>query len=1361
MMVAPRALAVSVALVCSASLLHGQPAIERLPANVRGPEVVARVFDRGSGLTAGTVFTLTRGPAGRIWLGTDDGVFVSAGGQWKPAEMPPVESRQVRDIVFDSAGGRWYATRLGAFVLRNGSWQSYTVDEGVPGPVVYSVVSTNAIDGTPRMVMGAARGVCVVNGARCDRLALPPGIGTLAFMVRATTAADGTDELWVASASGGAARLRRGAWRVFTASEGLKTLSAEDVILGPTGVSDPVVVVGRDGVFSLRRDASGAERFERVPGSPMLAYRGAWITPPQSPPELWIGTADGFVTRYRRGRWAMLAISESLRHGQVTVLRGVMYDGVTRLVYVGTRGDRLMRMSFGAATSYALPGLASRDFVAEIAQYPGDRTRNALVISAGSVNLIDSMGRATTLESPTAPQATNNAAGYYGVLKPRAATSGAASSAVSEAASVIAAGSDDSVVALVGTGRGILRYDGRTWNAMPGADGAFARDIKRLPLPDGSEAVVAATSLGVKMWTGTRWDSMPGLPRFEASAVNAVSASDGVQLIMGSAIGVLTMTRSGVRFDSVHSRGTERYAWFGSLCAMRSGGRTRVFAGTDQGTVYWRDADSVSAWHPLPERLAGSIGALSIVPLACADSTRLFAGSRFGLSVFDVAATDPAAWHLAALLGREDGLASNEVSAIGRVRGGRVWVGTVFGPSLVDMSQASIAPSAPLEVRVFDDPRGPPLESGVHVPSTHAQLRVDFWIDNAHREEDSRFLVEWRREDEWFASTESLIDVNSTWSDATTRYITGISPGSYRLRVRGRDFAGRESTPVEFRIVIDPPWWRSWPAVLAYAWGLLAVLVALYRWRVGVLRAGTVQLIESDKRLRASEGKFRALFDRSTDAHLLVERGQIVGANAMAGQLFGATTDASLVGRALADVLPEYVDAVPARGTQDVILRRADDVVPAQLAVTSITTDAGPMLHLVLRDLTEVRAAERARDRMEAHLRERQRLESLGTLAGGVAHDFNNLLGVIRGNAELADDSLEVGSPAHEHLESIVDASDRARDLVQQILTFSRNPSPRKTRVDLSALITALQPLLRRMIPSSVEIVLQGVDVPHIIKGDPTQLEQVLLNLASNAEYAMREQASGRLTMGVSAVQLSDDGPPPHGAVVQLIVSDTGVGMTDTVREHVFEPFFTTKPTGEGTGLGLAVIHGIVAAHGGRVQLTSAPGAGTTVEVDFPSADETSSVTSAHNQPVVAAGAAGARPGARLIVVDDEPSVARVLERSLTRAGYSVRVFSDPRTALQAIADAPDAVDLVLTDQTMPGLTGDVLTERIMAIAPTLPVLILTGFSHRLTSEKAAAVGARAVLQKPIALDELHRAVAHALTTPRTAGADVETNASV
>nr|MBP6773927.1 response regulator [Gemmatimonadaceae bacterium] len=228
---------------------------------------------------------------------------------------------------------------------------------------------------------------------------------------------------------------------------------------------------------------------------------------------------------------------------------------------------------------------------------------------------------------------------------------------------------------------------------------------------------------------------------------------------------------------------------------------------------------------------------------------------------------------------------------------------------------------------------------------------------------------------------------------------------------------------------------------------------------------------------------------------------------------------------------------------------------------------------------------------------------------------------------------------------------------------------------------------------------------------------------------------------------------------VRLIVSDTGVGMTDTVREHVFEPFFTTKPTGEGTGLGLAVIHGIVAAHGGRVQLTSAPGAGTTVDVEFPSADETLRDTSADNQAVVGRGAADARSGARLIVVDDEPSVARVLERSLTRAGYAVRVFSDPRSALQAIADAPDAVDLLLTDQTMPGLTGDVLTERVLAIAPTLPVLILTGFSHRLTSEKAAAVGARAVLQKPIALEELHRAVAHALMTPLPTGADIVTKA--
>ena len=277
----------------------------------------------------------------------------------------------------------------------------------------------------------------------------------------------------------------------------------------------------------------------------------------------------------------------------------------------------------------------------------------------------------------------------------------------------------------------------------------------------------------------------------------------------------------------------------------------------------------------------------------------------------------------------------------------------------------------------------------------------------------------------------------------------------------------------------------------------------------------------------------------------------------------------------------------------------------------------------------------------------------------------------------------------------------------------------------------------------------------------------------------MRTHSSGLLTIGLFDEEMPHDGAPPVGTVVRMMVRDSGVGMPPEVQARAFEPFFTTKPTGDGTGLGLAVLHGVVQAHAGRVQLESSPGHGTTVHVYFaaslaplperpsapadPPAFSPLSVTGAASAAPGSQGSSGSArsalatlatspkapsrfAGARLVVVDDEVQVGRVIERALTRSGYIVRVFAESPQALAAIAEDPFAVDLVLTDQTMPVMTGDMLTEALHGLAPSLPVLILTGFSHRLTPERIVEVGALAVLQKPIDLESLKRAVESALS---------------
>ena len=558
---------------------------------------------------------------------------------------------------------------------------------------------------------------------------------------------------------------------------------------------------------------------------------------------------------------------------------------------------------------------------------------------------------------------------------------------------------------------------------------------------------------------------------------------------------------------------------------------------------------------------------------------------------------------------------------------------------------------------------------------------------------------------------------------------------------------------------------------------VLLVIAAVRRW-VHIIRGNAAQRLQRERRLRDSERTFRTIFDRAIDAQLLVDDGHVVTANAMAADLFGVSTPEALQHRLLDDLLslPPGAD-IRTTSSHEFTVHCGETDVPVQCTVTDVPLDGRVLTHLVIRDLTMARQAKAEKAWFEAQIREAQKLEALGTLAAGVAHDFNNLLGVIRGNAELAKSALRKGRSNEEHLGAILDASDRARDVVRQLLTFSRRSTPTREYVNLSRLVLDLQPLLRRMIPRTVRLVIEGAEQAQLMMGDPTQLQQLLLNLVSNAEYAMRDKTDGVLTITLSSRHMPDSASEPHGAVVVLQVRDTGDGMSVDVRNRMFEPFFTTKPTGEGTGLGMAVLHGIVVSHLGRAEVTGEIGQGTTFELRFPRAvieglwaeeldhDHDHDAMIAESLADVALSAAedgsamdhdapdvlvqSPYAGACVVVVDDEPGVARVVERALRHDGHVVHVFSQPEAALAFIQQQPSAVDLLLTDQTTPSMAGDRLAEAVHTLRPDLPVLILTGFSPRLTPERIAAARAHAVLLKPVTIEELRRAVDDALASAR------------
>ena len=382
------------------------------------------------------------------------------------------------------------------------------------------------------------------------------------------------------------------------------------------------------------------------------------------------------------------------------------------------------------------------------------------------------------------------------------------------------------------------------------------------------------------------------------------------------------------------------------------------------------------------------------------------------------------------------------------------------------------------------------------------------------------------------------------------------------------------------------------------------------------------------------------------------------------------------------------------------------------------------------------------RKRLEAQLRQSQKLEAIGTLAGGIAHDFNNILTAILGYAELALNDIREESSAWNYLHEVRKAGLRAKTLVQQILTFSRRTEQPRLQVQLPLLIEEALTLLRASLPSTIAI--RQAITPEVgtVLADPTQLHQVLLNLCANAAHAMRT-TGGYLEVRLEAVDVDEHMAVQHpelplGPYVCIMVTDTGHGMTPEVMERIFEPFFTTKAPGEGTGMGLALVHGIVTSHGGAVTVASVVGQGTTFTVYLPrSADSTCDAA-----PQPEASLTAAPPGAeRVLFVDDETALVSLGEAILKHLGYEVVACTSSTAALEAFRAAPHHFDLVITDQTMPHMTGERLTQAIRCLRPDVPIILCTGFSPDMHAERARELGIDALLMKPLAMQELAQTI--------------------
>ncbi len=457
---------------------------------------------------------------------------------------------------------------------------------------------------------------------------------------------------------------------------------------------------------------------------------------------------------------------------------------------------------------------------------------------------------------------------------------------------------------------------------------------------------------------------------------------------------------------------------------------------------------------------------------------------------------------------------------------------------------------------------------------------------------------------------------------------------------------------------------------------------------------------------------------------------------------------AQFLGRKMGAVLPspvaEQVTEAIARVWETGLARTLEYTLPTAQGEGVFEARILPLtreqLVVVARNITERKHAEEARTRLEARLRQGHKLEAMGTLAGGIAHDFNNILGCILGFGELARADCVDTPRARENVDNILLAGQRAKELVEQIVAFSRQQEPERRPLDLGVVVNGAIRIVRAAVPASIDI---RVAVPPglpLVLADTTQIHRLLINLATNAAQAM-DGGEGLLEIDLTPAPVGPDTELPPGPSVRLSVRDTGRGMDEATVERIFEPFFTTKGPGRGTGLGLSVVHGIVQEHHGSIVVRSEPGLGTTFEVYFPVYEGAA--------PEDAAEPANAPRGhgERILLVDDEALLAEAGRRMLESLGYRVTALTNPVEALAVFRTRPGVFDLAVVDLTMPALGGIELARDLFAIRSGLPVLLNTGFGGRVTPEAARGLGFRGLLVKPLTLAVLGRAVHEALAS--------------
>jgi PAS domain S-box-containing protein len=533
---------------------------------------------------------------------------------------------------------------------------------------------------------------------------------------------------------------------------------------------------------------------------------------------------------------------------------------------------------------------------------------------------------------------------------------------------------------------------------------------------------------------------------------------------------------------------------------------------------------------------------------------------------------------------------------------------------------------------------------------------------------------------------------------------------------------------------------------------------------------GLVQDITERKKmeeaLRASEEKYRFITERMSDVIWTLDSNLAVQyVSPSVSKALGFTSEERMKQTLFERITPESFKKVQEVLKFETQRDRESDVDPDravtleleyyhksgstvwhETVVSSIRDAEGNItgFHGASRDVTERKKMEAERKGLEERLRRAEKMEAIGTLAGGIAHDFNNILSAIMGYTEMAIQGLDENSPLRRYLDQVFKAAERARDLVKQILAFSRQSEEKPRPLRISPIIKEVLKLLRASVPSTIKIRQNIHEDRDTVFADPAQIHQVLMNLCTNAAHAMQGR-QGELNVSLVPVNIE---PPDNliihhdlspGKHLRLTVSDTGAGIDNEVMDRIFDPFFTTKKPGEGTGLGLSVVYGIVKSYGGAISVQSEVGKGTEFNVYLPLLTEVEAKQEAKDKTPIPGGKE------RILFVDDEAALVQLAAGTLSGLGYEVVGRTSSLEALELFRTRPDWFDLVITDMTMPNMAGSELAQRFMRLRPDIPVILCTGFSEAMTQEKAKAIGVREFIMKPIVQRQIAEAIRRVL----------------